>query len=81
MFRGEHKPTGAVVVRANWRDNPWRTAELDSEREDTLRMKPDQYENIWEGGYVKIVEGAYFASDLAQGQGRKAASASWPPTR
>jgi phage terminase large subunit len=29
--------------RANWRDNPWFTAELEQERLDCLRMQPDQY--------------------------------------
>lgn len=72
MFRGPEKPTGAVVVSCNWRDNPWWTAELEQERLDTLRMKPDQYDHIWDGGYVKIVEGAYFAKDLslASSEGR-----------
>jgi phage terminase large subunit len=72
MFRGPEKPTGAVVVSCNWRDNPWWTPELELERQNTLRMKPDQYDHIWEGGYVKVVEGAYFATDLAlaKAQGR-----------
>lgn len=64
MFRGPEKPTGAIVVRANWRDNPWLTAELEQERQDCLRMQPDQYDHIWEGGYVTIAEGAYFAKQL-----------------
>jgi len=65
MFRGPEIPTGAVVVNARWQDNPWWTAELEQERLDTLRMKPDQYDHIWDGGYVKVVEGAYFARELA----------------
>jgi phage terminase large subunit len=65
MFRGEEKPTGAIVVEANWRDNPWFTAELEQERLDCLRMQPDQYDHIWGGGYVTIAEGAYYAKDLA----------------
>jgi phage terminase large subunit len=66
MFMGAEKPTGAVVVTANWRDNPWFTAELEQERLDCLRMQPDQYDHIWEGGYVTVVEGAYYAKQLAQ---------------
>lgn len=66
MFRGVEKPTGAVVVRANWRDNPWFTAELEQERQDCLRMQADQYEHIWEGGYITVAEGAYFAKSLSQ---------------
>lgn len=66
MLRGVEKPTGAVVVKANWRDNPWLTDELKQERLDCLRMKPDQYEHIWEGDYVSVVEGAYYAAALTQ---------------
>ncbi len=29
MLRGAELPTGAVVVHANWRDNPWFTPELE----------------------------------------------------
>ncbi len=65
MLRGPEMPTGAVVVRANWRDNPWFTPELRQERIDCLRMQPDQYDHIWEGGYVTAVEGAYYAECLA----------------
>lgn len=72
MLRGPELPTGAVVVKANWRDNPWFTAELEQERKDCIRMQPDQYDHIWEGGYVTVVEGAYFAKHLteARAQGR-----------
>ncbi|HEY6025515.1 MAG TPA: phage terminase large subunit [Pseudolabrys sp.] len=65
MLRGSEKPTGAVVVNANWRDNPWFTPELEQERQDCLRMQPEQYEHIWEGGYAVIVDGAYYAKSLA----------------
>lgn len=72
MLRGPERPTGATVVRANWRDNPWFTKELEQERQDCLRMQPEQYEHIWEGGYAVIVEGAYYAKALAEAkaQGR-----------
>lgn len=72
MLRGEEKPTGAVVVEANWSDNPWFPAELEQERLDDLRMKPDHYEHIWQGGYEAITEGAYYAKSLteAKAQGR-----------
>jgi phage terminase large subunit len=66
MLRGPQVPTGSVVVKANWRDNPWFTAELEQERQDCMRMQPDQYDHIWEGGYVTIAEGAYFAASLNQ---------------
>jgi phage terminase large subunit len=69
MLRGAEIPTGAIVVHANWRDNPWFTAELEQERQDCLRQQPDQYDHIWEGGYVTISEGAYYAQQLALAKG------------
>lgn len=72
MLRGPEIPTGAVVVQANWRDNPFFTQRLEQERLDCLRMQPDQYDHIWEGGYITLAEGAYFARSLteAKTQGR-----------
>ena len=66
MFRGEEIPTGAVVVQADWRKNCWDTAESKQERDDCLRMTPDQYDHVWEGGYVSIIDGAYYAKVLQQ---------------
>jgi phage terminase large subunit len=72
MLRGPEKPTGAVVIKANWKDNPWFTSELEQERLDCLRMQPEQYDHIWDGGYVSVIEGAYYAKALteARAQGR-----------
>jgi phage terminase large subunit len=64
MFRQGDGPTGAICVKANWSDNPWFPAELEQERLDCMRDQPDQYEHIWEGGYVTVAEGAYYASQL-----------------
>lgn len=64
MLRGSELPTGAIVVKANWRDNPWFTGELEQERQDCLRQQPEQYDHIWEGGYVSVIEGAYYAKSL-----------------
>ena len=66
MLRQGEAPTGSVVVRANWNDNPWFPAELEQERLDCLRDDPDQYDHIWDGGYVTVADGAYFARHLAE---------------
>jgi phage terminase large subunit len=66
MLRGAQIPTGAVVVRANWRDNPWLTPELTQERNDCLRIHPERYDHIWEGDYISAAEGAYYARSLAE---------------
>lgn len=64
MLRGAELPTGAMIVKANWRDNPWFTAELEQERLDCLRMQPDQYNHIWDGGYISVIDGAYYAASI-----------------
>lgn len=66
LLRGKELPTGAAIVRANWQDNPWFTAELEQERLDCLRIEPDQYGHIWDGDYVTALTGAYFAEHLAR---------------
>ena len=72
LLRGAEPPTGSVVVRANWSDNPWFPGVLEQERLDCLRSTPDQYDHIWEGGYATVLAGAYYAQSLAEAraQGR-----------
>lgn len=57
-------PTNSIVVQANWRDNPWFPKVLEQERQDCLRDDPDDYEHTWEGGYVTVRKGAYYAKQL-----------------
>ena len=72
MFRDGEPPTGSVCVNANWQDNRWFPNILDMERLDCLNLEPDQYEHVWNGGYVGIRKGAYFARQLtvAKDEGR-----------
>lgn len=65
-------PARSKFVEMNWRDNPWFTAKLERNRQDDLKNRPDQYEHIWEGDFVSVVEGAYYAQCLAEAkaQGR-----------
>lgn len=65
MLRGDSLPTDSVIIRANWSDNPWFPAVLEQERQDCLRIKPEQYDHIWEGGYASVIEGAYYAKSIA----------------
>lgn len=66
FFRSELKPTNAVILKTGWQDNRWWTKELEQERLDDLRMNPDQYDHIWEGGYISVATGAYFANCIQQ---------------
>jgi phage terminase large subunit len=72
LFRGPEKPTDCVSVFVNWRDNAFWTEELEQERLDSLRINPDQYRHVWEGEYVTVIEGAYYANAItkAKAEGR-----------
>jgi phage terminase large subunit len=63
-FLRAKKPPGSIVVKANWRDNPWFPDVLKSERDLDLNLYPERYDHIWEGDYAKAFEGAYFAKLL-----------------
>lgn len=65
-------PTGSKIVELNWRDNPWFPDTLNRTRLDDLDKRPDQYEHVWEGGFVTVADGAYYAKHLAdaKAQGR-----------
>jgi phage terminase large subunit len=63
FLRGE-KPDNAIVVKANWRDNPWFPTVLDEERTLDLDKYPDRYAHVWLGDYAKAFEGAYFSKLL-----------------
>lgn len=52
------------IVEINYRDNPWFPDILERARLKDLRERPDQYGHIWEGDYVTVAEGAYYASNI-----------------
>ena len=68
----QKKPSGAVVVQANWRDNPWFPAELQAEMEDDRRQDPEKAAHVWDGEYQIVSQGAYFALQIitARREGR-----------
>lgn len=70
-LRGDKTPTGAIVIKANWSDNPWFPSVLEQERLDCLRNQPEQYDHVWEGGYATVLEGAYYAGAIAEAKAQK----------
>jgi len=66
LLRGKEPPPGAVVVEANWSENPFFPAALDTERQYDLHAFPERYQHVWEGGYMQVMEGAYYAGSLAK---------------
>ena len=51
-------------IEINWKDNPKFPAILERARVKDKLERPDSYEHIWEGGFITVVEGAYFASHI-----------------
>jgi phage terminase large subunit len=52
------------IVEMNWRDNPWFPQILERQRLRDKAERPDTYDHVWEGDFVRAVEGAYFAPFL-----------------
>lgn len=67
-------PSNALVMQINWRDNPWFSVEMEQERQDCLRLDPDNYDNIWEGKPLRVAKGAIYATEVdtlyAEGRAR-----------
>lgn len=54
------------IVTMNWRDNPWFPEKLNRDRLRDQEERPDSYSHIWEGDFVSVVEGAYYAKALTK---------------
>jgi phage terminase large subunit len=59
-------PPNAIGAEMNWRDNPWFPAILNRKRLADQAKRPDSYDHIWEGDFVGLVEGSYFAKQLSE---------------
>lgn len=62
LLRGEVLPKGAIVVQANYTDNPWFPDELREEMEYDQRRDPDKYAHIWLGQYQKNTKARVFSN-------------------
>lgn len=60
LLRGETPPPDAVVVQANYRDNPWLPQVLRDEMEYDRRRDPDKFAHVWLGGYQRNSEARVF---------------------
>lgn len=62
----ETKEPRVKVVQVNWRDNPRFPDKLERDRQRDKAQRPDSYEHIWEGDFVTVIEGAYYASSITK---------------
>jgi len=56
----ENPPTRCVTTTINHQDNPFFTAELEEERLDDQRLRPETYGHVWEGEFLTITESQIF---------------------
>lgn len=63
-----HPPTGAVVKKLTWRDNPWFPEILRVEKDDLKRVDPKAYQHVWEGDCQSAITGAIYANEIAQAE-------------
>lgn len=60
LLRGETPPPDAVVVQANYRDNPWLPDVLLGELQYDRDRDPDKFAHIWLGEYQRNSEARVF---------------------
>lgn len=60
LLRGDNPPPDAVVVKANYRDNPWLPQVLRDELEYDQRRDPDKFAHVWLGEYQRNSEARVF---------------------
>lgn len=60
LLRGDNPPPDAIVVEANYEDNPWFPAVLRAEMEYDKKRDPDNYRHIWKGEYQRNSEARVF---------------------
>jgi hypothetical protein len=64
LLRGVTPAPDAIVVRANYMDNPWFPPELEIEREFDYHNSPDRYAHIWLGEYEPQAVGAIWTRQV-----------------
>lgn len=60
LLRGENPPPDAIVVQANYRDNPWLPDVLKQELEYDQKRDPDKFAHVWLGEYQRNSEARVF---------------------
>lgn len=54
----------SIVMKMNWRDNPWFNKAMNDKRLAYKQTSPKNYPNIWEGECKPAVEGAIFFDEM-----------------
>jgi phage terminase large subunit len=60
LLSGDTLPPGAIVVKANYSDNPWLPDVLKEELEYDRRRDPDKFAHVWLGEYQRNSQARVF---------------------
>ena len=60
FLRAETLPNGAIVIQANYKDNPWLPSVLMDELSYDQRRDPDKFAHVWLGEYQRNSEARVF---------------------
>lgn len=66
LLRGDSLPPGAVVVEANYHDNPWLPDVLKAELEYDQQRDPDKFAHVWLGQYRQNSEARIFKNWIVE---------------
>lgn len=74
FLRGPIPPENAIVVRANWQDNPWLPDEMRAEIAHDRKGDPETYAHVWLGEYntrsdAQVFSGRYQVEEFTPGPG------------
>lgn len=59
-------PPELAIVKTSYRDNLWISDESRRDMEHLKATNPEEFEHVYEGGFVTQVEGAIYAAELAK---------------
>lgn len=62
FLRGKNPPDGAIVIQANWQDNPWLPDEIRAEIDHDRKGDPETFAHVWHGEYNTRSDAQVFAS-------------------
>lgn len=64
LLRGPDPLNDAIVIEANWQDNPFFPEVLRLEMEEDKRRDPDNYGHVWLGEYQRFAGGAIYGREM-----------------
>lgn len=75
VFLRADPPEGAIVVKANYTDNPWFPCVLEAERKHDEQGDAEKYRNIWLGAYETIGDTQFIPASIVEAAMRAEARA------